>query len=250
MRFSAWLTVFQVTLLAALVDETARGAIFTETWESPAITPGATSTLLPIPWSVFPGSSTTPEIVYPNVTSDFDQVSPLSAPAGGNQALRLGSQNTGISRLSGDLIIANTTYVLSAAIGNDGQSAVRNDSWSLQLWVDSNGNGIFDGSISDAFIGQQFGTHIGAINPSAGQWATNSFTFDSAARPDLVGKQLVVFLNNFDLPNSASYYDNVTLTAAPNQAAVPEPASLALWSFLAVGGIVASRRKTRVEAHT
>ncbi|MDX2038145.1 MAG: PEP-CTERM sorting domain-containing protein [Isosphaeraceae bacterium] len=59
-----------------------------------------------------------------------------------------------------------------------------------------------------------------------GEWAYNSYSFRVPTSSELVGKRLVVFLNNFG--NGTSSYDNVTLTA------VPEPSTLA---SLAVGGV-------------
>jgi hypothetical protein len=212
-------------------------ADFVETWETPPVAAGATSTTLPAPWVRFSGGVSNSQIWHPNSTANFNQVQPLAGPAGGNQLLFLNGTNTGIHRLSGVIIQANTTYELSAAIGNDMQTA-NTQFWSLQLWADTNNSGVFEGSVADTFIGQQFGTNAGAVNPAEGDWALNSFSFNSAGTPGLVGKELVVFLNNFN--NGRSFYDNVSLQTVVQP--VPEPASLALLGLTALGGLGVRQR--------
>ncbi len=213
------------------------------------IASGATSTLLPAPWLRFSGSTTSSVMLHPDGTL-FSQVGPLASPAEGNQVLRLTGTSTGIYRLSGALIQADTIYTLDAAIGNDLLTSVRNDTWSLQLWANTNANGLFDGSIpgGDTFIGQQFGTSGTSVNPTAGNWALNAFSFNSADTPGLIGKELIVFLNNFDVRPEVgtSYYDNVSLSARP--AAVPEPASLVIWGGIGIVGLIASRKKWRKQS--
>ena len=61
------------------------------------------------------------QVLHPGSTADFNQVNGLAAPAGGNQLLFLRGANTGVSFQTNTVIQANTTYVLSAAIGNDTQ---------------------------------------------------------------------------------------------------------------------------------
>ncbi len=228
-----------IVMAAALLPTTAMGD-FLETWESPAMPAGGGITAyLPSPWTKFSGGNYDSIVARPTDTYGFPQIDPLSPPAGGNQYLVLIGENTGVSRMSGVTIAADSTYTLSAAIGN-ARTSDDDQSWSLQLWADSNGNGVFDGGNGDFFIGQQFGTNPGATNATAGSWALNSFSFDSSTLPNLVGLQLIVFLNNYG--PSESYYDNVSLIGP---AAVPEPASLAM---LVLGGLaagVAVRRSRR-----
>ncbi len=210
-----------------------------ETWESPVVLAGATSTSLPMPWTRFSGAMIDTQIFHPNNTANFNQFESLATPAGGNQLLLLRGANTGIDRLSGIIIQANTTYELSAAIGND-KLAANPLSWSLQLWADSNNSGSFEGSAGDAFIGQQFGTNSGAINPSTGEWAFNSFSFNSATTTALVGKELIVFLNNNSTGGDVSYYDNVRLQA------VSEPQSITLVCLIGFGVFVRQLRRRTI----
>ena len=202
-----------------------------ETWESPVVLAGLTSTGLPTPWTRFSGTVIDTQIFHPNNTANFNQFESLSTPAGGNQLLLLRGANTGIDRLSGIIIQSNTNYELSAAIGND-KLAANPRSWSLQLWADSNSSGSFEGSAGDTFIGQQFGTNSGTINPSAGEWAFNSFSFNSATTTALVGKELIIFLNNNGTGGDVSYYDNVRLQA------VPEPHGITLVCLIGFGVLV------------
>jgi|GEM_PF-6108013 len=227
---------------SVLIPNVSRAAILTESWETPEIASGATSTLLPAPWVRFSGSAADSVIFHPNSTF-FNVVDPLAGPADGNQVLALSFTNTGIYRLSGALIQADTIYTLEAAIGNDLLSNFRNDTWSLQLWANTNVDGVFGSG--DTFIGQQFGTSGTAVNPTAGNWALNSYSFNSAATPSLIGKELIVFLNNFDVHPEVgtSYYDNVRLSAVP--ATVPEPASLAIWGGISIAGLVVGWRRKR-----
>lgn len=134
----------------------------------------------------------------------FSQVSPLSDSAGGNQLLFLSGANTGVDLVTGFLIDPDTTYTLSAAFGDDLQTT-GNNHWSLQVWADTDANGVFDGVAGDTFLGQQFGTSGTQADPAPGEWAVNSFSFDSANTPSLAGKHLIIFLNNFS--TGTSYYE-------------------------------------------
>jgi PEP-CTERM motif len=225
-----------VAVTAAFGNSAHAGNIFLENWESPAIPDGTTSTSLPASWSRFSGPTTSSLIFHPSGTADFNQTDPLSSPAGGNQLLSLSGTNTGVYRMSGVLIQADTTYTLSAAIGDD-KLTPNSQYWSLQLWANTSGTGQFVGSAGgDTFIGQQFGTTATAVNPTAGNWAWNSFTFNSSTTPNLVGQELIVFLNNFD--DGTSYYDNVSLSS------VPEPSSVIL-AGIGIYGIVTFGRRSR-----
>lgn len=217
--------------------------LFVETWEDPALASGASSSSLPSGWQRFSGPMSSARIWHPSSAGGFSDVEPLEAPAGGNQLLVLEGLNTGVSRMSGTLIQPNTIYTLSASIG----ATLLTDHpefWSLQLWADTNGSGAFEGSFAgDDFIGQQFGTLATAVNPAPGSWVLNTFSFNSSTTPSLVGEQLVVFLNSFG--DGTSTYDNVTLSAAPAPAAVPEPASLVLLSTGASGLLRMAHRRQR-----
>jgi len=185
--------------------------IFTEKWENPAVAGSTSSTTLPPAWLSFSGPVDSMQIWHPEGTANFNQAAPLAAPAGGNQILFLSGVNTGIYRMSGVLIQPNTTYTLAAAIGHD-QMTAHPEHWNLQLWADNNDSGAFEGLAGgDSFIGQQFGLTTTAVNPSPGEWALNTFSFNSSTTPDLVGKQLVVILANSD--NGTSFFDNISLSA-------------------------------------
>lgn len=219
--------------LATVFLATSAGAttLLSESWETPAVTLGSQSTTLPLAWSRFSGPFDAAQIIRPAGASLFSAANPLAAPADGGQALLLNGINTGISRMTGITILPNTTYTLTAAIGNDLQTA--SEFWSLQLWADANANDAFNGAQGDSFIGQAFGSSPLATNAPAGAWATNAFSFDSAVATAVVGQQLVIFLNNFGA--GTSYYDAVVLTATANEAAVPAPFSAALLATALLG---------------
>lgn len=227
-----------VTGLALLCScATGRAAIIVEeTWETPSISAGSTSATLPASWTRFSGSVNDSQVWHPDSVTNFNQVQSLESPAGGSQLLLLRDTNTGVYRMSGANIAANTTYELSAAIGNELQTS-NTQFWSLQLWADTNSSGFFEGSGGDTFIGQQFGTSGTALNASAGEWVSNSFSFNSATTTSLIGQEMIVFLNNFN--DGTSYYDNVRLSQ------VPEPTTLAIWSLLGGIGLVAGHRRRR-----
>jgi len=217
---------FSALVLVSIAAATSAGAttIISESWEGPVLALGAESTTLPARWSRFSGPLDAAEIVRPAGAAIFSTTNPLGSPADGSQALQLGGTNTGIYRMSGITILPNTTYTLTAAIGNDVSTS--SEFWSLQIWADANGSKGFEGSVADVFIGQEFGLSLSALNAAAGGWATNAFTFDSAAVTTVVGQQLVIFLNNFGA--GTSYYDAVVLTSVANPADVPAPFSAAL----------------------
>lgn len=229
-----------VVFTAAQVSQAA--IHLTENWENPVIaSPGGTTETLPSGWQRNGGGTNDSVLVRPT-DATFNQAGPLEAPAGGNQALRLTGTNVGVALVTTVTIQANTVYTLEAAIGNDISAAQRNDTWSLQLWATSNG--------FDTFIGQQFGTNPGAINPAAGEWALNSYSFNSASTPGLVGQRLIIFLNNFDVRPDVgqSYYDNVQLSSEPATAAVPEPGTLTSWGLGVLGCAFAAYRRKRLRA--
>jgi hypothetical protein len=174
-----------------------------ENWENPVLASGTTSAALPSPWALFSNNGSYEVVNSPTA---------LPSPADGHQYLDLNGTNTGIAEVTDIVISANTTYTLSAAIGH--VDASYGNSWSIQLWADTNGNNVFDGSAHDTFIGQQFATSGTASNPANGVWTSNAFTFDSASTPNLVGNHLIVFLNNY-LPGS-SFYDSIAIAQAPD----------------------------------
>jgi hypothetical protein len=222
-----------LTTLALLTFSLNAKAQFSESWESPVVVSGGTSAVLPPGWELFFGIGLD-KVEQPNTSTAFNSVAPLAGPARGNQFLSLAGLNTGVARLSGLTLQPDTTYTLAAAIGNS--KLVANDSnWSLQIWADSNSSGLFEGSIAggDTFIGQQFGTNTDALTAAAGEWAYNSFSFNSNSFPLLHGKQLIVFVNNYS--TGTSYYDNVSISSA-----VPELPSL--WLALVGLGCIAVRR--------
>ena len=209
-----------LVLVASFAGQNMVHADFVEDWETPAVSSGTTSTSLPPLWNRFSGSISDSQIWHPVGTARFDQSEPLAFPASGNQSLFLSGTNVAIYRMSGNFIQANTTYELTAAIGHD-KLVANTQFWSLQLWADTNGSNGFEGSDGgDTFLGQEFGISGSAINPAVGAWETNTFTYDSTTMPSQVGKQLIVFLNNFN--EGTSYYDNIALQT------VPEPTGLAL----------------------
>jgi len=161
-------------------------------------------------------------------TTAFDVINPLAPPASGDRYLELSGVNTGIYRLSGLRLDTSKTYRLDAAIGN---SKVVGDDlhWSLQIWADSDGSGIFEGSAPghDKFIGQNYGTNLGALAAPNGGWVRNSFTFSGSDFQSLAGQQLVVFLNNFS--SGTSFYDSVSISV------VPEPST----SLMVLAGVLA-----------
>ncbi|QQS54829.1 MAG: LamG domain-containing protein [Candidatus Competibacteraceae bacterium] len=222
--FRGWIDELRIYNRALTDDEiqalfdansTIQAIMFTETWETPVITDGAVSTSIIFGgWRRYFGAVSNSSIWNTNSSERFNQTNPLAPPAGGNQILFLSGLNAGIYRMSGLLIEPNTTYTLSAAIGNDLLTA-HVEYWSLQVWADSDNSYLFEGSGRDTFIGQQFGTTATAVNPEPGNWALNSFLFDSSTTPALVGQQLIIFLNNFG-SNAASFYDNVSFYAVKN----------------------------------
>lgn len=123
---------------------------------------------------------------------------PLPAPAGGSQYLALTGVNTGVQWNTGITIASNSSYVLSAAIGNPTGQA--DGSWSLQLWANC---------VGCMFLGQQFAEVPGAVTPGANDWASNNYSFNSSNVPGAVGGSLIVFLNNYRVGQSA--YDNVAV---------------------------------------
>jgi hypothetical protein len=214
-----------IVLIALAVAASAQATtILEESWEDPVVAPGAQSTSLPAGWSRFSGPFDGAAILRPTGSAIFAATNPLAPPADGGQALQLSGVNTGIYRMTGITILPNTTYTLTAAIGNDVSTV--SEFWSLQIWADANRSGSFEGSVGDAFIGQEFGLSASARNAAAGGWERNAFSFDSSTVAAGVGQQLVIFLNSFGA--GTSFYDAVVLTAAANPAEVPAPFSAAL----------------------
>ncbi len=224
---------------AFIVGSTSHAAtIFTESWDDPSIIGGATSTNLPAGWLRFStGVGGTSQIWHPESTDRFKEADPLASPADGDQVLFLTELNTNVFRMTGAIIQPNTTYTLSAAIGNDLLST-NNQYWSLQLWTDADMDRTFTwNQVGDAFIGQEFGTTATAVNALPGDWALNTFSFDSSTVPNLVGQELIVFLNNWS-GGAASFYDNVSLSASANP--VPLPPTVILF-LSGLGALVAGK---------
>ena len=229
--------ILAIAGLAISISAVEASASILEDWEAPALPPNVVSATLPAPWVRFSGPVNNIALVHDAGLGSFNQTEPLASPAGGNQYLFLVGTNTGISRLSGVAIEVDSTYTLQAAIGNPfGQ--INTHVWSLQLWADADGSGAFEGSGSDTFIGQEFGTSLTATNAAIEEWALNSFSFNSATTPELVGKQLIIFLNNFG--DGSSSYDNVALVTPQ-----PVPLPSTFWLLVpALGGLGAMRRRT------
>ena len=186
--------------------------LFTEGFESPTLTAGGTTTSLPSGWLSYSGPSVVQYVFHPTGGTRFSSNTLLQSPADGNQMMVLGRTNSGIYRMSASTILGSTQYQLSAAIGNS-LLEDKDEFWSLQLWADINDNNLFDAG--DSFLSQQFGTSGTASNATAGGWAVNSTLFDSNTQPSVVGKKLILFLNNYGDAFSESYYDNVTLSIVP-----------------------------------
>lgn len=93
------------------------------------------------------------------------------------------------------------------------------------------------------FSASSSGRPPGAVNAANGEWALNSFTFDSQANPAFNGQQVIILLNNFG--TTASFYDNVTLVAS-----VPEPATAIFGVGLGIICLLGQRRHRRSEEHT
>lgn len=217
--------------MAALQDP-AEAALFTEDFESPAVDP--TTTVLGLDgnngwnsngaaiWE--PGAGSVP--------SRWNQAAPMAGPAGGNQVLFVNSFQVAVND-TGIVIQPNTVYTLSAAVGWDNVYASPGF-WSLQLWADKSTPTTFI-QPGETFLDQTYSTLAGVNNPTQGNWALNSVTWDSASDPDLVGSTLTVLLNNFATGDTV-YFDNIEITA------VPEPGSLAL---LGMGTLLVARRRRR-----
>ena len=237
-RFIVGTFAFMSTVYAA--SGVQAQTILTEGWETPAIPDGATTSNLPVGWQGFGGF---PNIRHPSGTAEFNQTDPLAPPAEGSQLLALSGVNVGIDKVMSSVIQPGSIYTLSAAIGSKKVNA--SDSWSLQLWADTNNNGVFDGSSGDTFIGQQFGTSGSATIPTAGNWALNSYSSVPVSDPTLLGKRLIVFLNNFG--SGATYYDNVSVRVTAS--ATPEPGSIALLAAVVLMGTgCLSRRRKRASS--
>lgn len=210
--------------------------LLTEGFESPGLAPGGTTTSLPSGWLSYSGPSVVQYVFHPTGSTRFTSNTPLQSPADGNQMMVLGRTNSGMYHMVSSTILGSTQYQLSAAIGNS-LLEDKDEFWSLQLWADINDNNLFDAG--DTFLTQQFGTSSTAINATAGGWATNSTLFDSASQPSVVGKKLILFLNNYGDAFSESYYDNITL------AIVPEPGR-AMLVFIGCGFLMLRRRRSDV----
>lgn len=209
--------------------------IFSESFESPVVGAGGSTFALTAGWVNYSGPSTTRLISRPAGTSMFNSTGPLASPASGSQLLVLQGTNSGVYRMSGSIILPDTVFTLSAALGNSLASTLDGD-WSLQLWADANNNNQMDAG--DSFLAQQFGSNGTATNAAGGEWALNSVSFDSGLNPSYNGMQLIVFLNNYGTASSQSYYDSVLLES------VPEPSRLLL-TCAALQLVVLRRRRER-----
>jgi hypothetical protein len=111
-----------------------------EAFESPGLPAGTAASILPAGWSPF--GSTTYNTINPTGTGLFSNSEPLSAPAGGNQALQLSGENSGVYYMTGIAIQTGQAYSVQAAIGT-AISATPSAFWSMQLWADKNATGAF-----------------------------------------------------------------------------------------------------------
>lgn len=221
-----------LSLLAGMAawQAPAEAALFTEDFESPVVDPTAAVLAL---HGVNDWDSNGAMIWRPgagSVPSRWNQAEPMAGPAGGNQ-IAFVNPNLVATIDTGVVIQANTVYTLSAAIGWDNLLPTHG-SWSLQLWANNPTLGVDPG---EQFIDQTYSTLAGVNNPTQGNWATNSISWDSASDPGLVGSTLSVLLNNFAAGDTV-YFDNIEITA------VPEPGSLAL---LGMGTLLVARRRRR-----
>ncbi len=146
----------------------------------------------------------------------------LTPPAGGTTFAYLQWSPASPALLARDAgsIVGGATYTLTAAVGAENQSPVRNNSngWKMQL---------VSGGTELARANR---TSSGANQPPAGGWTLNTLTWPAPAALD--GRPLTVWLA-VEFPGPGGYivanFDSVVLTVTA--AAVPAPATVAILAF-------------------
>ncbi len=229
---------FLVALKLWLTTTTLFGmTLFTESWESAPLPQGGNVSLpsasLPI-WIEEPFEQDA-IVKRPGLAgqgTSWNQTEPFTSPADSNQmlALRHGVSNldNGVYAVLPVQLAPNMVYSLSAAIGFDATDSSAG-AWSIQLWADSNGNNALDRSLGDTFLGQVFTQEtIGGIgvDPARGGWHRNHITYDSSSQAEVLGQNIIAFLNNYvigSVSSATSYFDNLQLEAI--SASTLEPSS-------------------------
>ncbi|HXE54959.1 MAG TPA: PEP-CTERM sorting domain-containing protein [Tepidisphaeraceae bacterium] len=215
MRCRTCINVLAALILWTFASPCRSALIFSDGFESPPLAAGTTAAVNADGWTSDAGTDAA--VWFPSSpTADFNSVAPLAAPADGNQLLTIVEANQNVERAVGT-IQAATLYTLTVAIGDRISDSGLHD-WDIQLWA--------GGSTRQTFLGQTFRTDSGANNPSAGNWADNSVTFDSTTDPTVVGQNLFVLVGTYLTGSNPgqSYFDNVRVDAT----SVPEPAATAL----------------------
>ena len=156
---------------------------------------------------------------------EFDEESPLAAPAGGNQALFIDdfgvlqaepNPNVFVGIVTDVVMKEDTEYVIEAAVGHGVGETLADQS--IQLWStadDIGGDGY--GHIVQSFTG--YAPSWDNI-PDEGEWATNRTTFvtpwegDDCVENPCVGEKLTILLSNYAWPPDGEvhgrvFYDNV-----------------------------------------
>lgn len=213
-----------LSLAAGLAVATAQASSVTVnnfSFESQAVSPGGalvTTPNGPTGWSGFRvGSGGNSDIGLGRPGTEFSVANPLAAPADGNNYLWLndfngdGSQFTGIYQDMGALL-ANTTYTLTIAIGNRGDTPPNGQAtWSPGVISLVNG--------ADN-TGTVLATTTG-LPGSVDSWQDFTVSFTTGAS---VAGDLSILLAVQDAPAIQADFDNVRLDATP----VPEPSTYAL----------------------
>lgn len=217
-----------ILLVAAIPPANATSIVVPNfSFESPALSPGANNTggngntTAITNWTISAGVGNNNNGVYYPV-SGFTSTNPLPAPADGNQLAYLvpgaGFTSSITTTNSLGLIAANTTYMLTVALGN------RSDTSTLTF---DNGRYTIDILANGASVAES--TLLGQTVPH-GTFVDLSTSFLSTM--PLVGESLTVRLSASgdvaalgDQSNNEGIFDNVRLSATTIPAGVPDAAN-------------------------